>query len=310
MGRVGFKGEEFAACVAALHSGGYGCACFCERNGIPQDVPTKCGWACHVEVEGVYSHCARADEADLEPTRQQAALFGDALRALKETGISPRWQHLYNSAFTIQNERILERDSFASLREQLTLARVGIAMYGHPPSPEVELYKTTLAPLLAWKARATHVKRLSGGERVSYGGLYAAPAEGAIIATVPVGYADGYRRILGYTDDYSSPGALCPAAKQWHVLVRGQRVPIAGRVCMDMIMLDVSHLEPMVMPGEEVVLLGRMGDECISCEDWAARLGTINYEITCLVGTRVPRAYISSGKISSVRTLGDVFSCS
>lgn len=306
MGRVGFRCDEFVACIEALRSGGYGCACYRERHGLSNDASISCGWTCHLEIEGIYSHCSRADEADLGPTRKQATHFADALNALQLAGIVPRWRHLFNSAFTIQNERVLEGPSFSCLRTQISLARVGISMYGHPPSPEVELGNTTLAPLITWKARITHVKRLLEGERVSYGGLFAAPAGGAVIATVPVGYADGYRRTLGYTEDYSSPGALCPTEQLWYVLIRGSRVPIAGRVCMDMIMLDVSLIEPPPIPGEEVVLLGGMGAECISCEDWAKRLGTINYEITCLIGARVPRAYVSNGSIVSVRTFGGV----
>jgi len=305
MGRVGFREEEFAACLTALAAGGYGCACWHARRGSQAPAAAAaCGWACWLEVEGVYSHCAQADEADFGPTRKQARLFSEALDALRGIGVEPRWRHLFNSAFTIQNRHILEAKEFQPLLSSLTLARVGISMYGHVPSDEVQLGDVVLAPLMTWKARITHVKCLPQGERVSYGGLYAAPAGGAVIATVPVGYADGYRREVGYTSDYSA--SVCPAEEQWHVLVRGQRVPIAGRVCMDMIMLDVSGLHPAPLAGEEVVLLGKMGDREVSCEDWARRLRTINYEITCLVGARVPRVYLSGGEIHAIRTLGQI----
>jgi alanine racemase len=154
------------------------------------------------------------------------------------------------------------------------MVRAGIALYGLNPSAEVNLDPLATRPVMALKARLVHVKKVPAGFCVSYGMTYQAPAP-TTIATVPIGYADGYSRLL------SSKGTM---------LVRGQRAPIVGRVCMDLTMLDVGHIEG-VRTGDEVVILGNQGSETVSADDIAGTLGTINYEVVSSITARVPRIF-------------------
>ena len=151
------------------------------------------------------------------------------------------------------------------------MVRLGIALYGLAPSPDTPL-PAGFRPALSFKTRVAQVKSLPPGSAVSYGNTYRTQGE-ETIAVIPVGYADGFRR----------------APAHWgHVLVRGQRAPIVGRVCMDQTMIDVTHI-PGVRQGDEVVLIGRQGDESITVEQVAERLGTINYEVVSEILARVPR---------------------
>jgi alanine racemase len=156
----------------------------------------------------------------------------------------------------------------------LDMVRAGISVYGLYPSAEVDQGRIDLRPALQLKARIIHLKRVPAGTKISYGGTYETPAP-ATIATVPVGYGDGYSRLL---------------SNRGQMLVGGKRAPIVGRVCMDLTMLDVSHIEAAAM-GDEVVLIGRQGDERISADEVAARLDTINYEVVTTLMARVPRVY-------------------
>jgi alanine racemase len=140
---------------------------------------------------------------------------------------------------------------------------------------------------MSWKTKIAHVKILPPGEAISYGGRFITQRQ-TVVATLPLGYADGLRRLLW--------------ARDWHVLVKGQRAPIIGRVCMDMFMIDVSDI-PEVAIGDEVVLLGKQGHETITTDDMARALETINYEITCLVGKRVPRVYLKNSKPVALESL-------
>ena len=151
------------------------------------------------------------------------------------------------------------------------MVRGGIALYGYPPVPEAK----GLRPAMRWVTRAVFVKTIAPGERVSYGGLFTAQRETRVM-TVPVGYADGYRRGLS--------GRGC-------VLVRGRRAPILGRVCMDQIMVDVTDI-PGAQAGDEVVLLGAQGNDCIDAQKMADWLGTISYEVLCSPSARVPRVWL------------------
>lgn len=227
-----------------------------------------------LEIEGVFTHFAVADE-DAGFTEAQFAAFLDTLRHLEGEGIKPRYRHAANSAATIDFPHA-----------HLDLVRIGIAMYGlHPaqvPNPRV-----SIKPVMSWKTRVAMAKRVNPGTSVSYGRTYVAPRE-TTIATLPLGYADGFRRLL---------------SNRGRVLVRGRRVPVVGRVCMDQTMIDLGD-QP-VEVGEEVVIIGRQGDEEITAEEMAAELQTINYEITCLVGRRVPRVYIQGGRVTKVKGLLD-----
>lgn len=213
-----------------------------------------------LEMEGLFTHFSVADAEDLGYTRWQLDLFSDMLQQLKDRGISFRWVHCANSSAAL---RLPE--------SRFDLVRVGLAMYGLHPSAHVAL-PTGCRPALSWKTSIAQVKTLPPGSYVSYGNTYQTSEEEAI-AVIPVGYADGFRR----------------APTRWQtVLVRGQRVPIVGTVCMDQTMIRVDRLRE-VRVGDEVVLIGQQGDDEITAEEVAGWLGTINYEVVSEILARVPR---------------------
>jgi alanine racemase len=212
-----------------------------------------------LEVEGIFSHLATSD-SDVEFVREQGALFDGLLARFAEQGRSFRYVHLENSAAVLRH-----------LPYAYNLVRVGLALYGLRPcadaGPEIGL-----RPALAFKTRVAQVKRVPAGTSVSYGRTFVT-ARDSRIAVLPVGYGDGFRR---------SP------ANWGEVLVRGRRAPLAGPVCMDMTMVDVTAIDG-VQEGDEVVLIGRQGEAAITAEDVAASLGTIPYEVICQILPRVPR---------------------
>jgi alanine racemase len=213
-----------------------------------------------VQVEGLFTHMAAADDADLSYTRWQLARFEGVLRELEAARLLPERIHAANSACLL---RLPE--------SHYNLVRPGIALYGLNPSADAPL-PPGFRPALAWKCQVAQVRELPEGSSISYGRTYRTPRN-ARIAVIPVGYADGFRR----------------APVNWgHVLVHGQRAPVVGRVCMDQSMLDVTEI-PGVREGDEVVLIGTQGDEQLSVDQVAARLGTINYEIVSEILARVPR---------------------
>lgn len=216
-----------------------------------------------LDLEGIFTHFAAADSRDAAYTEKQFAQFGDYIDALKKAGIEFRVRHAANSAAILTHPQT-----------HLDMVRAGIALYGLNPSAEVNLDHLSTRPVMSLKARLVHVKKVPAGFCVSYGMTYRAPAP-TTIATVPIGYADGYSRLL------SSRGTM---------LVRGQRAPIVGRVCMDLTMLDVGHIAG-VRTGDEVIVLGRQGDETIAADEIAGVLGTINYEIVSSITARVPRTF-------------------
>jgi alanine racemase len=213
-------------------------------------------------LEGICTHFAVADEPDNPYTAEQITRFDEIVAALAARGLRPRLVHASNSAGLL---------AFPEARYDLV--RVGIALYGVPPAPTLA-DRVPLEPVLTIKARVSHMKWLDAGTRVSYGHRYALGAR-ARIATVPVGYADGVPRNLGL--------------RGGEVLIGGRRFPIAGTVTMDQLLVDVGDAE--VGVGDEVVLIGRQGEEQITAGDWAERLDTIGYEIVCGIGSRVPRRY-------------------
>ena len=216
-----------------------------------------------LELEALCTHFAVADEPDHPYTRDQMAQFEALLDRLATTGRRPRLVHAANSAGLL-----------AHPDARYDLVRVGIALYGVPPAPSVA-DRAALRPVLSLRARVSHVKRLPTGSRVSYGLHYELAGE-STVATVPLGYADGVPRNLGVVGG--------------EVLVHGRRVPIAGTVTMDQLMVDTGDVP--VEVGDEVVLLGSQGDEHITSQEWADRLGTIAYEIITGIGRRVPRRYL------------------
>ena len=232
-----------------------------------------------LHAEGLFSHFATADCEDLSRARQQAARFDAFDAMLKARGVTIPIRHLNNSAGLMNFDTHYE------------MVRAGIVTYGMYPSGEVSPSLLELRPALQFLSKVTHVKTLPAGREISYGGTYITTRD-TVVATVPVGYADGYRRSL---------------SGKFHVLIRGQKAPILGRICMDQLMVDVSHI-PGVAAGDRVTLVGRDGDEEITMEQIAAAADSFNYEFVCGISRRVPRIYVSGGRtIHSVHYLLDSF---
>ncbi len=208
-------------------------------------------------LEGVYTHFACADEADSEFTRLQYERFSAVVNRLPNI----RLKHVANSAAVLFFEEKL-----------FDFVRTGIASYGLDPRNEKR--QEGLEPVLSWETVISMVKCISKGTSVSYGRTFTADRT-MKVASIPVGYADGYNRLL---------------SNKGEVLVRGKRCRILGRICMDQFVIDVDQIDD-VKAGERVVLLGRMGEEEISAEEMARKIGTINYEITCSISKRVRRKY-------------------
>lgn len=217
----------------------------------------------HLEVEGIFTHFAVADEADNPYTQTQLERFLRLTEELKVKSLMPLQRHAANSAAAIFFPQT-----------HLDMVRIGIAVYGLHPS-EATKSAVELKPAFSWKARVAQVKTLGAGEGVSYGLTYRAP-QATKLAVIPVGYADGYSRLF---------------SNKSQVLIAGRRAPVVGRVCMDLIMVDVGRAG-VVEPGAEVVLLGPQGNEEITADQLAQILGTINYEIVCKVSSRVPRVFV------------------
>ena len=230
-----------------------------------------------LKAEGIFSHFATADCADLTRSRAQAALFDSFVDMLKARGVTIPIRHLDNSA------------GLMNFSDHYEMVRSGIITYGMYPSHEVDAELLPLEPALQWLSRVTHVKPLPAGREISYGGSYVTSAP-TVVATIPVGYADGYRRSL---------------SGKFYVLIKGQRAPILGRICMDQMMVDVTDI-PGVEVNDRVVLVGRYDDECITMEQIAETADSFNYEFVCGISRRVPRLYCRGGKtIHSVHYLLD-----
>jgi alanine racemase len=220
-----------------------------------------------VEVVGLMTHLASADHTDPAPTRTQLALFETIRTELAARGVQPRVTHAANSAAAVR---------FPEAR--YGFVRPGLLLYGGAPSDEARL--EGLRPAMRFVTHVAAVRDVPAGTAVSYGGRFVT-SRTSRLATLPAGYADGYPRHLG------GAGA--------EVLVRGHRVPVAGAICMDMIIVDVTDV-PEVAVGDEVVLLGEQGSERVTAEELATRAGTIPWEILCGVSKRVPRTYVGSGE--------------
>jgi alanine racemase len=215
-------------------------------------------------LAGVCTHLAVADDPTDPYTAEQLARFDAVVAALTDAGLRPPLVHAANSAGLL-----------TAAGARYDLVRVGIACYGLPPARDLAgTAGIELRPALSLRARVTMVKTLPAGARVSYGLRYALGAAGRV-ATVPAGYADGVPRNLGLVGG--------------EVLIRGRRLPIAGIVTMDQLMVDLGDAP--AEPDDEVVLIGRQGHEEVTATEWAERLGTISYEIVTGIGARVPRSY-------------------
>jgi len=217
-----------------------------------------------VELEGVFTHFASADSADKTYAEQQFTVYLDFLDRLQRAGFEIPVRHAANSGAIIDMPHT-----------HLDMVRAGISLYGLYPSDEVDQSKITLVPAMSLKSRIIHLKAVPAGFAVSYGMTHTTEKP-TTIATIPVGYADGYNRRL------SNRGCM---------LVNGVRAPIVGRVCMDLTMLDVGHISDVNLE-DEVVIIGRQGTESVTADEIAGMLGTINYEVTSAITARVPRVYL------------------
>lgn len=217
-----------------------------------------------LEVEGIYTHFATADEKDKSFAEEQFMKFQCLLKALAAAHIYIPFRHCANSAAILDLPYT-----------HLDLVRPGNLLYGMLPSPEVRHDLVNLQPVMSLKARVAFVKVVPENYSISYGRIYSTK-EPTRVATIPLGYADGYLRLL---------------SNKGEVLIKGKRAPVVGRVCMDQMMVDVGHI-PGVEQGDEVVIIGRQGEDQITADELAEHLGTINYEVTCMISERVPRVYI------------------
>lgn len=255
MSRIGFQATEGSADI---------CAQIAKLPGLV--------------CEGLFSHFATADNADLTRSRRQAKLFARFDGMLRSRGVAVKIRHLDNSA------------GIMNFAEHYEMVRAGIVTYGMYPSSDVLPSLLRLKPILSWYSRISHIKWLEPGREISYDGSVTTTRP-TLVATVPVGYADGYRRSL---------------SNKYYVLIRGKRAPILGRICMDMLMVDVTDI-PGVDLHDRVTLIGRDGEEVITMEAIAACADSFNYEFVCGISRRVPRIYYKDGQvIHQVRYLLDI----
>ena len=254
MGRIGFQPTEESA-----------------------DLCAKIAKLPNLRAEGLFSHFATADCADLSNAQKQVQLFHDFDAMLKARGVEIPIRHLDNSA------------GLMNFPCHYEMVRSGIVTYGMYPSDEVDPGLLDIAPALEWVSHVTHVKTLPAGCPISYGGTYVTTAP-TTIATIPVGYADGYRRNL---------------SNRFYVLIHGQKAPVLGRICMDQMMVDVTGI-PDVKPNDKVTLVGENGDLAITMEEIAAAADSFNYEFVCGISRRVPRYYYQNGaQVATVHYLLD-----
>ena len=243
MSRIGFQVNEESADI---------CKAICDLPGI--------------YPEGLFSHFATADETSFVKAEAQRQRYLQFCDLLEQRGVKIPIKHLNNSAGIMR------------LGGSFNMVRAGIILYGLYPSEEVDKSLLPLQPVLRWVARVSHVKTLEPGREISYGGTYTTPSPRRV-ATIPVGYADGYPRCL------SGMG---------QVLIGGKRVPILGRVCMDQFMVDVTEI-PGVQVGAPVTLVGTDGNETLSMEEVSGLAHSFNYELPCRIARRVPRVYYRDG---------------
>lgn len=230
-----------------------------------------------LEIEGIFTHFARADEREKQSARKQLALFTDFIRRIEsELGIQIPVKHCANSA------GILELPE-----SNLDVVRAGITLYGLHPSEEVPGGETYLKPVLSLHSHVVYVKTIHAGQSVSYGGTFTAKSD-VRVATIPLGYGDGYPRSLSGGKGY--------------VLIRGKKAPILGRVCMDQFMVDVTDI-PETVAGDVVTLIGRDGDLCITAEELGGLSGRFNYELVCDLSKRVPRVFVKNGNIAATQDM-------
>ncbi|OOB77852.1 MAG: alanine racemase [Epulopiscium sp. Nele67-Bin001] len=218
----------------------------------------------NINLEGIFTHFSTSDEYDKSYTKEQWSIFKGFISELKDCGVEIPLMHAANSGAIISHPYT-----------SMDIVRPGILLYGHYPSKYLTQKNVSLIPAMSLKTQVVHVKELSPSQYVSYGKKFMTTHR-TKIATIPIGYADGYSRRL---------------SNRGRVLIRGQFADIVGTICMDQFMVDITHI-PEVSVGDEVVLFGRQGDNEILVEELANIIDTINYELICMVGKRVPRRYV------------------
>lgn len=228
----------------------------------------------NIEVVGLFTHFSCADDFDKTYSQLQIKKYNEFNEKLLNLGVNIPIKHLSNSAAVIDLPTV-----------HYNAVRPGIILYGYYPSQEVQKDKVKVKPVMSIKANIVHIKTLGKGEYISYGRTFITKRE-SIIATLPIGYADGFTRLL---------------FEKAKVIVGGKLAPVVGRICMDQCMIDITNIEG-VKVGDEVILIGEDGyNNVITADDIANQLGTISYEVVCAVSKRVPRVYKKGGKIMKVR---------
>ncbi len=226
----------------------------------------------NIFIEGIFTHFAKADENDNSYTLMQFEKFNRCCRALEEENIKIPVKHVCNSAGILKFKNM-----------HCDMVRCGIISYGLAPSHDVEIRSLNLLPAMSIKTAVTRIQYIKKGEKISYGGTYVAGRD-MKIATLPIGYADGYSRLL---------------SNKAKVIIGGEYANVVGRICMDQCMIDVTDVNNIDV-GDVATVIGRDADKEVSCELLADMAGTINYEIACMISIRVPRIYVSGGKIVDV----------
>ena len=224
----------------------------------------------NIKIEGVLSHLADTNQENhsgLEFTRRQVEIFNQQIETLSQMGIDPLYRHLANSAASIDE-----------LPDSFNLVRPGIMLYGSYPAKRFQ-QKIDLKPVMNLSTKIISLKKVPQGTSISYGRTFTCKRE-SLIATLPIGYADGYSRAL---------------SNRGEVLIRERKAPVVGVVCMDLVMIDVTDI-PGVGLGDEAILMGSQGSEVITAEDIAEKMSTISYEFLCGIGPRIPRVYTKGGE--------------
>lgn len=222
----------------------------------------------NIEAEGLFSHFATADEENLDKSIAQQNKFDLFVDMLKKRGIEIPIKHLNNSAGIMNFEKHYD------------MCRMGIILYGLYPSHEVDKNLLSVKPVMSWLSHISHLKTLEAGREISYGGTYVT-TKNTVVATIPVGYADGYPRSL------SNIGK---------VIINGKYAPILGRVCMDQFMVDVTNIDDIKI-GTKVILIGKDGNARLTMEEVSEAAGSFNYELPCRISRRVPRTFYKNGKM-------------
>lgn len=237
-------------------------------NEESADICKKITQLPNIEVEGLFSHFATADEENLDKSIAQQNKFDRFVDMLKKRDIEIPIKHLNNSAGIMNFEKHYD------------MCRMGIILYGLYPSHEVNKSLLSVKPVMSWLSHISHLKTLEAGREISYGGTYVT-TKSTVVATIPVGYADGYPRSL------SNIGK---------VIINGKYAPILGRVCMDQFMVDVTNIDDIKI-GTKVTLVGKDGDARLTMEEVSEAAGSFNYELPCRISRRVPRTFYKNGKM-------------